>query len=50
MNWVQDMSQKLINRWVLISFEGSPHVYQAPKNGCFTAARAIMAQEALFNL
>ena len=50
MNWVQDMSQKLINQWVLIRFEGNPHVYQAPENGCFTAARAIRVQEALFNL
>ena len=57
-NEVQDMSQKVINWWVLIRFRGrgyfpkyvgNPHIYQAPKSNCFIAARAIGAHEALFN-
>ena len=47
-NGVQDMSQIIINRGVLIKFVGNPRVYQAPKSSCFIAARAIGAHEALF--
>ena len=34
---------------VLLRFVGNPHVYQAPESGCFIAARAIGAHEALFH-
>ena len=49
-NGVQNMSQNVINRWVLIRFAGNPHVYQAPARNCFIAARAIWAHEVLFNV
>ena len=58
-NEVQDMSQKVTNREVLIRFRGlkyfskyaeNPHIYQAPECNCFIAARAIGTLEALFNV
>ena len=51
MNGIQDISQKIINRGVLMRFAGNPHVYQAPKSNCCScAACAIGAHEALFSL
>ena len=50
MNGAQDMSQKIIIREVLIRFAGKPHVYHAPESSFFIAARAIGANELLFNL
>ena len=50
MNGVQDMSQKIIIREVLIRFAGKPRVYHAPESNFFIAARAIGANELLFNL
>ena len=47
---VQDMTQKIINRAVLIRVVGNHHVYQAPKSSCFIATRAIGAHGALFSL
>ena len=44
------MSQKLINRVVLVRFVGNPHVYQAPKSSCFIAARAIGAHRTLLTV
>ena len=35
LNEAQDMSQKKINRGVLIRFIGNPYVHQTPENNCF---------------
>ena len=46
--WGSRYEPKIINRGILITFAGNPHVYQAPESNCFIAARAIGAHEALF--
>ena len=48
-NGVQDMSQKIINREILITFFGNPHIYEAPESSRIIAAHAIGVHEALFN-
>ena len=49
-NRVQDMTQRIINRGVLIRFLGNSHIYQTPETNCFIAARATGAHEVLFNV
>ena len=50
LNEAQDMSQKKINRGVLIRFIGNPYVHQTPENNFFIAAGAIGANKVQLNL